>query len=729
MKKLILFLVFTAISVVAFCQYTPGYPINGNLNILGKGYVKDTLRTHKVISTYIKADSMIMGGSTLPYAVGTTGTFLKATGGGGTSWAAGVGAAGVTGATGTTGATGSTGLTGLTGNTGATGATGTSGTNGTNGVTGATGTTGLTGATGLIGLTGATGPTGAASTVAGPTGVTGATGVTGTSVTGPTGATGSTGSTGSTGATGSTGLTGPTGASVTGPTGATGAQGPTGAVGSNYYVTQEAAVSMSPPKTNNLMVLAKNDITVTLPAVAAADSGLAIAVKNVGGYTDLVTVATTGGKTIDGLSTSPLTRWVAKTYIVDNTGNWKIKEKTTRTDNIYDVSTTGSWTTINQCIHYLNKHMTANSVIRIAGNTYNIDTTIVVNLPYNLCIQGLSYDVSVINATTGLAGTPMFRCKTNCDFKMITFEAHGLTNYGKSAGEDAIRLVGAGKYHEIKDCSFDRFYYGIYDSTSAQTWTFEVQFDSCQRAAYYANKTASGGEIKMSTVKFMECHRGLYLYKGTSVRTECISGEFENQLSTDTSVLYNPTLFTFANGYFMNNTWNRTGVYFTGFDFTRTDGRDVNIFIEGNAGLNNQDPEAKLNLINTPYTTNIVATGTYYKMSFTATNYITRKFTIGTGRATYQPSNVRDVSMEISANINVDNNNHYAYICVVKNGVATTQYGTMPVFCTSATRYYPVATTILIQNVNVGDYFEIYVTATAGDNVSMNYLNWKITSQ
>jgi len=93
-------------------------------------------------------------------------------------------------------------------------------------------------------------------------------------------------------------------------------------------------------KTNNI-VFSSGNITLTLPVVTAADNGVQISVKNTGTFTDLVTVQGSGGATIDNLTTSSLTRWEGKTYVATG-GNWIVKEKSPRIQNIYDVYPGGS---------------------------------------------------------------------------------------------------------------------------------------------------------------------------------------------------------------------------------------------------------------------------------------------------------------------------------------------------------------------------------------------------
>ena len=74
------------------------------------------------------------------------------------------------------------------------------------------------------------------------------------------------------------------------------------------------------------MVLASNDITLTLPAITASDNGWEMTVKNVGSHTHLVTVIGDAGATIDGKANSKLTRYQGHTFVASG-GNWVLKEK------------------------------------------------------------------------------------------------------------------------------------------------------------------------------------------------------------------------------------------------------------------------------------------------------------------------------------------------------------------------------------------------------------------
>ena len=106
-------------------------------------------------------------------------------------------------------------------------------------------------------------------------------------------------------------------------------------------------------------VLASNDITLTLPAVTAADNGLEISIKNIGTHTDLITIVGNGGATIDGIADSKITRHVGETFVVSGS-NWLIKDATKNIeDHVLEIDENSSWTTIQEAIDFLDLHMTA----------------------------------------------------------------------------------------------------------------------------------------------------------------------------------------------------------------------------------------------------------------------------------------------------------------------------------------------------------------------------------
>lgn len=478
------------------------------------------------------------------------------------------------------------------------------------------------------------------------------------------------------------------------------------------------------------VVLASNDITITLPTVTAADNGLLITVKNNGTYTDLITVQGNGGATIDGFTTSTLTKNASRSFIASGT-NWKIYGTASATeDHILEVNTHSSWTTLQEAIEYLDLHMTGPAVIRLGDEAYDIDETVTIDLPYSLTIQGVSYGTASINAAAGLAGKPMFRCLSECYFKMLSFDATTLTNYGTGTGEDAIRFLGSGTYNEVKDCSFDRFYNTILDSADAELWVFETDISNSQGSGILIHSGDAGVVVKVAETDFIGCNYGINLSKASTATIQLASGGYYNVNAGDTAVLYQPANFGFTSISITGNSWNNIGKFIEGFDFTRSDGRDANASLESNAGMGDKKPSCYINLINGSTTTTLTTSNSWYKANWTNTSSQTTKWTIGNNRITYQPINKKDALIVISGNLSVNNSSRTISLGLVKNGVTTTRYGETTLRTSSSGTASQFSTVIYVQNISPGDYFEVFCSSTnSGDIITMLDINWQVTTQ
>jgi hypothetical protein len=493
-------------------------------------------------------------------------------------------------------------------------------------------------------------------------------------------------------------------------------------------VTKTTTTTLTKTET---FVLASNNITLTLPVVTASDNGLSITVKHVGSHTHLVTVAGSSGATIDG-DTAYLTRYVAQTYVA-NGGNWVIKNKEKKAENLLDVNANSSWTTLQEVVDYLNAHMTAPAVVRLDEELYTLASTLVINLPYAVTFQGPSYGHSTIAAASGLSGKPMFRCISDCFFKMLQFDATALSGYGTSANEDAIHFAGNGTYNEIKDCTFDRFYNTIYDSTNAEIWVFETDISNARRSGIMIHGSVSGVIVKVAETDFIRCARGINLDKGTNATIQLTSGGYYNANATDTAIAYNPVTFTsFTSISITGNSWNNTGKYIEGFDFTRTDGRDANAIVESNAGMGDKKPYAYLTVLNN--TTNvaiITPANAWIKASWGSnTSSTTCKWTIVDNKITFQPTYKRNGWFTITGNLSVDNPNRIVSIGIVKNGVTTTRFGETTIRTNTTSQPYPFAFVVYIENISLNDYFEVYVTSGSNnDQVKIQDIQWLANAQ
>lgn len=494
-------------------------------------------------------------------------------------------------------------------------------------------------------------------------------------------------------------------------------------------VTKSATTTLTKMET---FVLASNDITLTLPAVTASDNGLSITIKNVGSHTHLVTVTGNGGATIDGKSTTALTRYVGQTYVA-NGGNWVIKNKEKKAENLLDVNANSSWTTLQEVVEYLNAHMTAPTVVRLDEETYNVAATLVVNLLYPVTFQGPSYGHSTVAAASGLSGKPMFRCVSACYFKMLQFDATTLSGYGSSANEDAIHFAGSGTYNEIKDCTFDSFYNTILDSTSAEIWVFETDISNARHSGIHVHGNTPGVIVKVAETDFIACARGINLDKATNATIQLASGGYYNTNANDTAIVYNPTNFTgFASIQITNNSWNNTGKYIEGFDFTRTDGRDANAILEGNAGMGDKKPYAYLTVLNnTANTVAITPANAWAKANWgTNTTSTTCKWTIVNNKIAFQPTNKRNGWFSITGNLSVDGSNRVISIGIVKNGASGTRYGETTIRTNTTNQPYPFAFVVYLENISLNDYFEVFVSSnTNNDNIKIQDIQWLSNAQ
>jgi hypothetical protein len=492
-------------------------------------------------------------------------------------------------------------------------------------------------------------------------------------------------------------------------------------------VTKTAAATLL--KTEN-MVLASGDITLTLPTVTSADDGLEISIKNVGTYSDLITVVPQSGKMIDATANSKLSRWRGRTFVATGS-NWVIKEKETRADNLLDVSATGSFTTIEEVIAFLNEdshhHMTGPTVVRLGGGVYEVDATQVIDLPYSVTFEGLSFGETEIKGTAGLSGDPMLECETECYFKMLIFTA-----YASTSGNDAIHFNGSEKNHEVKDCYFNGFNTGIISTSNNELWIFETDFDEHTGVGIeIASGSNEGGFIKVSECDFTKCAKGINLLSGEDQDVSIMNCTFYNTTSgSDIGINYVAATFApFKSIFITNNAWNNKGTYITGFDFSRSDGRDANAHLVNNAGMEDEKPHCKINVANNSSNTTITTAGTYYKASWTNSSAYTCKWTVSGNRMTYQPNNGGDVWAVITGDI-IPNAAHIFTFAIVKNGVTSTLYGETALRNTSANQPTQFSTVIYVPDVKKNDYLELFVTSNYnGDVINFNDIQWFANTQ
>lgn len=477
-------------------------------------------------------------------------------------------------------------------------------------------------------------------------------------------------------------------------------------------------------------VLASNDITLTLPVITSSDNGMAITIKNIGTHTNLVTVKGSGTTTIDGKSTSKLTRWFGKTYIAYE-GNWVKKEKENGAENLLDVSPLGSWTNIQEAVEFLDLHMAGPSVIRLSGGSFAIDQTITISLNNPLTIQGLSYSKATIEAASALSG-PMFNCLSECYFKMLAFS----TGFGSTAGEDAIHLNTTEEYYEIKDCNFTGFNKTIVLKSNVELWLFETDInDATSAGVEIAAGTLKHVSFKTSETDFINCTKGIYLLSGDSATISILNCGFYNDTSlvNQVGVDYVPATFTrFSSVFITNNSWNNQGSFFQGFDYTLSSGRDAETFIQNNAGEGDKNPECFVNVLNSSTVKTLPVQNTWYVSDWgTNTSSQTTKWTIQNNKIIYQPTNRRNGLFTVAGNLSVNNSNQNISIGIVKNGNPSVRYGETTLRVTTQDQPFQFSFIAYLENISAGDYFEIYYSnaSSANRTVKIQDIQWFVNTQ
>jgi hypothetical protein len=372
--------------------------------------------------------------------------------------------------------------------------------------------------------------------------------------------------------------------------------------------------------------------------------------------------------------------------------------------------------------------MTGPTLVNLGSGEHEISSTQTIDLPFPVTFKGLSFGETSIDGVAGVTGSPLFICETESYFKMLTFNS-----VSNAPGTDGILFNGSGEYHEVKDAYFVGFNKGIVTTANNDLWIFEVDFEDCAGAGLeIAAGTALGGSIKISESDFLKCSRGIKLESGIEETVSIINCTFYNTISgTDIGILYNPATFTFfLTVMITNNGWNNEGTFMSGFDFSRSDGRDANAFLISNVGMEDAKPHFKINVINNVLTTNLISAGTYYKVRWTNNSSYQNKWNISDNKCTYLSTNSSDGWAIISGNLSTNSANRVITVAIVKNGITATRYGETSLRVTTSNQPFQFSTVIYIPDIEKGDYFEVFATSNSnGDIVTFQDVHWFTNTQ
>jgi hypothetical protein len=497
-------------------------------------------------------------------------------------------------------------------------------------------------------------------------------------------------------------------------------------IGGLTTATKTSNASLSKSET---FVLASNNITITLPEISTSDNGLSIVVKNIGTYTDLVKVIGHDSATIDGAkSAQNLTRWQSKTFVA-NDGTWLIKNKDLSSrENILEVAPSSSWTNIDQAVAFLNMHMSAPSMIRLASGDYPISNTITINLPYALTIAGINFGAVRINANTGLAGKPMFNCSSETYFRMLRFETSPLPGYGNAVNEDAIWISGSSKkYYDIHECRFDGFNKIIKQLNHSELWVFNCYLLNAKAAGIELDAgTLSGLVFRVSATKFTNNRISVNLLSGVNATVSITNGGAYTSNPTDVVVNYVPTSFvTMTAVTLMNMYWNGIGKFTNGFDFSRQDGRDAAAYIQLNVNESDHNPSCFISVTDNVLNTNLTTANVLYKANWVNTDSITTLMGINGNRITFLSPHKRDMIVYITGNMRNFFRKSEITIGLVKNGNTSVLYGTTTIYIPTILDPFQFGTNIYLKDVNKDDYFELFCKSnSASDVIIIKDVQW-----
>lgn len=285
------------------------------------------------------------------------------------------------------------------------------------------------------------------------------------------------------------------------------------------------------------------------------------------------------------------------------------------TKNILHVcvdSTKGDFTTVKAAVDWFNANATSDTTIIVDAGIHPVAASIVVNnTTYDLMIRGSGSGVCHINATSALNNSPMFNIKSNCDFTHLSVNGSAATGTCIAFVFDTTPLV----YSEISDIMITSFAVAVSDTIGIDLFLFNFVVTSCTTGMIQNYSTPSGGNdtlLDIETGNFQSCTTGVALTKGSLCRFMLINLCF---LTVTNAITYDGTQYLIGNiCNIFGCSWDGTGTFISGFDFKRTDGRDANVVITSNVGIESKVPHAKINVIDNTVGTTITTGSTYYKI-------------------------------------------------------------------------------------------------------------------
>ncbi len=475
-------------------------------------------------------------------------------------------------------------------------------------------------------------------------------------------------------------------------------------------------------------IMVKNSVVLTLPTISEEDDGLTISVRHIGAHTDLVKLIPKAGSLVNGTTdTLYLTRWKELNFFAFQ-GDWYPEEpNNSMQPNILDVSATDSWQNIEEALEFLQLHMRQASTISLGPGNYDISSTRIINLPYPLSITGTSFGTVNLMAADGLQNLPMFTCYSETFFKMLQFDASTLVNYGKNTGEDAIQFYGKGVFYDLNELRFSGFYNAVSVRENAQVFILNNFIQNSQSAgvALIAGDS-TGAMLCVSSSKFISNQVSLDLVSGKNATVSVSNGGFFLTDSMQTVIRYNPSGIAPYNALtIMGNFWNNLGSFLDGFDFSREDGRDANVYIRDNVNSVNYSPSFYIDVVSNGLETNLPISYNWYKATWENTEEEKINWLVDSNRVEFLTASPHNLKMTVTGNIIDKKSKSTLKFGFVKNGDTSSIFGETTIFSPFVDEPFQFSLSLQLINVKKGDYFELFVQSNQADETLVFVdINW-----
>lgn len=171
------------------------------------------------------------------------------------------------------------------------------------------------------------------------------------------------------------------------------------------------------------------------------------------------------------------------------------------------------------------------------------------------------------------------------------------------------------------------------------------------------------------------------------------------------------------------------GAKISGFDFSRPDGRDANVYIEGNTGSEDRKPHCDISVVDNTSSFTCSVANQWYKATWNTTSSFTINWLVEDNRITYLPLKSRNVYVIITGDIMVGSNNRIITLALIKNGNSALRYGETTLRITTPNQPFQFSTVIYLQDVSNNDYFELHCSSrNPGDVLTFPDINWFVDS-